>query len=67
MTFIGKNCIVKIFYVNFLITFICRFISGSYDVPAYILHYKTDVPLSIRALLYFPEGKPGKIFFLYKG
>lgn len=36
-----------------------RFISGSYDVPRYTLHYKTDVPLSIRALLYFPEGKPG--------
>lgn len=38
-----------------------RFISGSYDVPRYTLHYKTDVPLSIRALLYFPEGKPGKL------
>ncbi|CAH1282964.1 unnamed protein product [Diabrotica balteata] len=36
-----------------------RYISGSYDVPRYTLHYKTDVPLSIRALLYFPEGKPG--------
>ncbi|CAH0552624.1 unnamed protein product [Brassicogethes aeneus] len=36
-----------------------RFISGSYDIPRYTLHYKTDVPLSIRALLYFPEGKPG--------
>lgn len=38
---------------------IFRFISGSYDVPRYTLHYKTDAPLSIRALLYFPEGKPG--------
>ncbi|CAG9859430.1 unnamed protein product [Phyllotreta striolata] len=36
-----------------------RFISGSYDTPRYTLHYKTDAPLSIRALLYFPEGKPG--------
>lgn len=36
-----------------------RFVSGSYDVPRYILHYNTDVPLSIHALLYFPEGKPG--------
>ncbi|KAJ8931761.1 hypothetical protein NQ314_015293 [Rhamnusium bicolor] len=36
-----------------------RFTSGSYDVPRYTLHYKTDAPLSIRALLYFPEGKPG--------
>ncbi|KAL3279356.1 hypothetical protein HHI36_016862 [Cryptolaemus montrouzieri] len=36
-----------------------RYISGNYDVPRYVLHYKADVPLSIRALLYFPEGKPG--------
>lgn len=36
-----------------------RYISGSYDVPRYTLHYNTDVPLSIHALLYFPEGKPG--------
>lgn len=36
-----------------------KFISGSYDVPRYTLHYKTDVPLSIAALLYIPEGKPG--------
>lgn len=37
-----------------------RYISGSYDLPRFVLHYKADVPLSIRALLYFPEGKPGK-------
>ena len=36
-----------------------RFISDSYDRPRFILHYKTDVPLSVRALIYFPEGKPG--------
>nr|XP_023021643.1 heat shock protein 75 kDa, mitochondrial [Leptinotarsa decemlineata] len=36
-----------------------RFVSKSYDMPRFTLHYKTDVPLSIRALLYFPEGKPG--------
>ncbi|KAH1019196.1 hypothetical protein HUJ04_009050 [Dendroctonus ponderosae] len=36
-----------------------KYISGSYDVPRYTLHYKTDVPLSIAALLYVPEGKPG--------
>ncbi|XP_044761878.1 heat shock protein 75 kDa, mitochondrial [Coccinella septempunctata] len=36
-----------------------RYISGSYDLPRYVLHYKADVPLSIRALIYFPEGKPG--------
>lgn len=36
-----------------------RYISQSYDKPRYTLHYKTDVPLSIRAILYVPEGKPG--------
>jgi len=36
-----------------------RFVANSYDTPQFTLHYKTDVPLSIRALLYFPEGKPG--------
>uniref|UniRef100_A0A2A4K4C1 Heat shock protein 75 kDa, mitochondrial n=1 Tax=Heliothis virescens TaxID=7102 RepID=A0A2A4K4C1_HELVI len=36
-----------------------KYISQSYDKPRYTLHYKTDVPLSIRAILYVPEGKPG--------
>lgn len=36
-----------------------RFVGNSFDTPRFTLHYKTDVPLSIRALLYFPEGKPG--------
>ncbi|XP_076231466.1 TNF receptor associated protein 1 [Calliopsis andreniformis] len=36
-----------------------RFIGNSFDSPRFILHYTTDVPLSIRALLYFPEEKPG--------
>ncbi|KRT78927.1 hypothetical protein AMK59_6630 [Oryctes borbonicus] len=36
-----------------------KYISNSYDLPRYTLHYNTDVPLSIHALLYFPEGKPG--------
>ncbi|KAL4703395.1 hypothetical protein ACJJTC_011184 [Scirpophaga incertulas] len=36
-----------------------RFISNSYDKPRFTLHYKTDVPLSIRSILYVPEGKPG--------
>lgn len=40
-----------------------RYISSSYDTPRYTLHYNTDVPISIHALLYFPEGKPGKYFF----
>jgi hypothetical protein len=36
-----------------------RFIGTSYDRPRFTLHYKTDAPLTLRALLYFPEGKPG--------
>ncbi|XP_067000223.1 heat shock protein 75 kDa, mitochondrial [Anabrus simplex] len=36
-----------------------RFVGNSYDRPRFTLHYKTDAPLTIRALLYFPEGKPG--------
>lgn len=48
-------------YISFKNCSTFRFISGSYDVPRYTLHYKTEVPLSIRALLYFPEGKPGKL------
>lgn len=36
-----------------------RFIGNTFDSPRFVLHYKTDVPLSIRSLLYFPEGKPG--------
>ncbi|XP_052872936.1 heat shock protein 75 kDa, mitochondrial isoform X2 [Anopheles cruzii] len=36
-----------------------RFVGNTFDTPRFVLHYKTDVPLSIRALLYFPEGKPG--------
>jgi TNF receptor-associated protein 1 len=36
-----------------------RYIANSFDVPRYKLHFKTDVPLSLRTVLYFPEGKPG--------
>ncbi|XP_012225826.2 heat shock protein 75 kDa, mitochondrial [Linepithema humile] len=36
-----------------------RFIGNCIDAPRFILHYSTDVPLSIKALLYFPEDKPG--------
>jgi len=36
-----------------------RFVGNSYDKPRFILHYKTDVPLSVQALLFFPESKPG--------
>jgi TNF receptor-associated protein 1 len=36
-----------------------RYIANSFDVPRFKIHFKTDVPVSIRAVLYFPEGKPG--------
>ncbi|KAK7794537.1 hypothetical protein R5R35_009660 [Gryllus longicercus] len=36
-----------------------RFVGNTYDRPRFTLHYKTDAPLTIRSLLYFPEGKPG--------
>ncbi|KZC10076.1 PREDICTED: heat shock protein 75 kDa, mitochondrial [Dufourea novaeangliae] len=36
-----------------------RFIGNCFDSPRFTLHYTTDVPLSIRALLYFPEERPG--------
>ncbi|XP_050676978.1 heat shock protein 75 kDa, mitochondrial [Leptidea sinapis] len=36
-----------------------RFIGNSYDKPRFTLHYKADAPLSIRSILYVPEGKPG--------
>ncbi|XP_054263099.1 heat shock protein 75 kDa, mitochondrial isoform X2 [Macrosteles quadrilineatus] len=36
-----------------------RFVGNSYDKPRFILHYKTDAPLSVQALLFFPESKPG--------
>ncbi|XP_011135443.1 heat shock protein 75 kDa, mitochondrial [Harpegnathos saltator] len=36
-----------------------RFVGNCIDTPRFILHYSTDVPLSIKALLYFPEEKPG--------
>jgi TNF receptor-associated protein 1 len=32
-----------------------RFIANSYDYPTYRLHFSVDAPLSITALLYFPE------------
>ncbi|EDW33274.1 GL20271 [Drosophila persimilis] len=35
-----------------------RFISNSFDVPRFTLHYNADVPILVHALLYFPEGKP---------
>ncbi|PBC32216.1 heat shock protein 75 kDa, mitochondrial [Apis cerana] len=35
-----------------------RFIGNCFDSPRFILQYSTDVPLNIRAILYFPEQKP---------
>ncbi|CAL8095531.1 unnamed protein product [Orchesella dallaii] len=36
-----------------------NFIGGSYDRPRFTLHFSTDVPLSLRCVLYVPDGKPG--------
>ena len=36
-----------------------KFVSNAYDAPRFTLHFRTDVPLSVQALLYIPEGKPG--------
>lgn len=35
-----------------------RFIGNVYDKPRYVLQYKIDAPLNIRALFYVPEYKP---------
>ncbi|XP_012140839.1 TNF receptor associated protein 1 [Megachile rotundata] len=35
-----------------------RFIANCLDSPRFVLHYTTDAPLNIRALLYIPEEKP---------
>lgn len=36
-----------------------RYIGNTFDIPRYKLHFKTDVPLSLRTVLYFPESRPG--------
>jgi TNF receptor-associated protein 1 len=36
-----------------------RYIANSFDTPRFKIHFKTDVPVSIRAVLYFPDEKPG--------
>ena len=36
-----------------------RFISNAYDTPRFVLHFKSDAPIDVRALIYVPEGKPG--------
>jgi len=32
-----------------------RYFSGAYDTPVYRMHFKTDAPININALFYFPE------------
>ena len=34
-----------------------RYVGNTFDTPRFVLHYKTEAPISIRALLYFSEGK----------
>ena len=34
-----------------------RYISGANDKPRFTLHYRTDAPMDIRALLYVPESR----------
>merc|ERR1719278_619599 len=36
-----------------------RYTSGGMDKPRFTLHYRTDAPMDIRALLYVPESRPG--------
>ena len=46
---------------------VCRYISGGMDKPRFTLHYRTDAPMDIRALLYVPEvnKKPQKFILEY--
>merc|ERR1719244_1387553 len=36
-----------------------NYISNAFDKPRFKLHYRTEAPMDIRALLYFPENRPG--------
>jgi len=36
-----------------------RYVSNAFDKPRFKLHYRTDAPMDIRALLYIPESRPG--------
>jgi len=36
-----------------------RYLANAFDKPRFTLHYRTDAPMDIRALLYFPENRPG--------
>lgn len=46
-----KLLIIFLFWQEFY-----QFISKTYEKPRYILHFKTDAPLNIRSIFYFPEG-----------
>ena len=35
-----------------------QFIAKAYDKPRYTLHYRTDAPVNIRSIFYFPESIP---------
>jgi len=36
-----------------------KYVANAFDKPRFTLHYRTDAPMDIRALLYFPENRPG--------
>jgi TNF receptor-associated protein 1 len=36
-----------------------RYVSNAFDKPRFKLHYRTEAPMDIRALLYIPESRPG--------
>ncbi|CAK9809798.1 Heat shock protein 75 kDa, mitochondrial [Anthophora quadrimaculata] len=40
-----------------------KYIGNCFDSPRFTLHYTTDVPINIRALLYFPEEEPSLFNF----
>ncbi|XP_017789108.1 PREDICTED: heat shock protein 75 kDa, mitochondrial isoform X2 [Habropoda laboriosa] len=43
-----------------------KYIGNCFDSPRFTLHYTTDVPINIRALLYFPEERPA-LFDMSRG
>ena len=36
-----------------------RYVANAFDKPRFTLHYRTDAPMDIRALIYVPESRPG--------
>lgn len=54
--FIGNTFDTPRFVLHYKVTCLLRYVSRMFN---HNLLLQTDVPLSIRALLYFPEGKPG--------